>query len=438
MKTVTNSKIFAVFTLLWIWVNINCMYAQDRKWDYYGSPVSLHKIGVQEIIQQVRLGPEDTGIWGVIRGLRDNKQVIVKPKYDYIFDFDEYGFACVKLDNKYGFIDWTGKEITPIKYDKIGWYQKNFMFQNNRARVRIGGKYGYIDRTGKEIIPLDYAYATSFSETDPFAFVYVGTTVIDNHTLKPESSKNLMCGMIDSVGRYVIKPTTYQSMYFGIGNRIIAKRSDGAYNLLYINGKVVKSTNYNSIDNVDERYYKVASIKEHRYRDFGITDADMNIIIPPKYDLIQEFIFDDRVIIYMARSYNGDIFFLTEKGNLLTSKKYKHRNSYPSMNSLFDDMWGLRLRMQVVVNHDDLYGFINREGEEVIPCKFRAAENFSPITNLAIVVNKDGKYGAIDTTGKLIIPFIYDALYNARKGGDHIRAYLESRLIELDYKGNEI
>lgn len=437
MKAITNSKIFAGFTLLWIWVSVNCIYAQDRKWDYYGYPVSLRKIGVQEIIQQVRLGPEDTGIWGVIRGSRDYKQVVVEPKYNYIFDFDEYGYACVKLDNKYGYIDWTGKEITPIKYDKIGWYQKNFMFQNNRARVRIGGKYGYIDRTGKEIIPLDYPYATSFSETDPFAFVYVGTTVIDDHTLRPKFWDNLMCGMIDSIGRYIIKPTKYKDLYWGIGNRIIAERSDKAYDLLDINGKVVKSTNYNSIDNVDERYYKVASLKGARYQDYGITDTDMNIIIPPKYGLIQEFIFDDRVIIYRA-SYNSDIFFLTEKGNLLTSKKYKHSDPAKGGFVRSSYYWAWVLRLHVVVNQDNLYGFINREGEEVIPCKFFVAEDFSPITKLAIVVNKDKKYGVIDTTGKLIIPFIYDALYNAWKEGDHIRAYLESRLIELDYKGNEI
>ena len=61
-------------------------------------------------------------------------------------DFEE-GFALVKLDEKNGFIDGTGKEIVPPKYDHVDDFKEGF------ARVELDGKYGFIDRTGKEVIP---------------------------------------------------------------------------------------------------------------------------------------------------------------------------------------------------------------------------------------------------------------------------------------------
>lgn len=41
---------------------------------------------------------------------------MLSEKYDEIGDFID-GLAVVVLDGKYGFIDSSGKEITPLKYD---------------------------------------------------------------------------------------------------------------------------------------------------------------------------------------------------------------------------------------------------------------------------------------------------------------------------------
>ena len=76
-------------------------------------------------------------------------------KYDYVDDFIE-GFASVRLNGKCGFINTTGKEITPLKYDRVD------VFNEGLARVRLNGKYGYIDTVGKEIIPPKYDYGSFF------------------------------------------------------------------------------------------------------------------------------------------------------------------------------------------------------------------------------------------------------------------------------------
>lgn len=111
--------------------------------------------------------------------------------------YDEaYTFRCniarVRLNNKWGYIDPSGKNITPLKYDdansiveelamvrsKEGWgyinqngkeiipcrYDYSDFFNEGLAKVKFNKKLGFIDHTGKDIIPCIYDYADSFSE----------------------------------------------------------------------------------------------------------------------------------------------------------------------------------------------------------------------------------------------------------------------------------
>jgi hypothetical protein len=70
-------------------------------------------------------------------------------KYDFCGEFQE-GFAIVRLNNKFGFIDKSGYEITMLKYDKVR------DFYNGYAAVCVGDKWGFIDSLGNEICELKY------------------------------------------------------------------------------------------------------------------------------------------------------------------------------------------------------------------------------------------------------------------------------------------
>ena len=78
-------------------------------------------------------------------------------KYDWKDKYYE-GLAWVKLNGKWGFIDKTGKEVIPIKYDGA-WY-----FSEGLASVKLNDKWGFIDKAGKEVTPIKYDMAISFSE----------------------------------------------------------------------------------------------------------------------------------------------------------------------------------------------------------------------------------------------------------------------------------
>ena len=76
--------------------------------------------------------------------------------YDNIMDFNE-GLAKVRLDNKYGYIDKTGREVVPCKYGF------GFDFEDGLAKVELNGKWGLIDETGREVTPCKYNYICDFS-----------------------------------------------------------------------------------------------------------------------------------------------------------------------------------------------------------------------------------------------------------------------------------
>lgn len=72
----------------------------------------------------------------------------------------------------------------------------------------------------------------------------------------------------------------------------------------------------------------------------------------------------------------------------------------------------------------DKYGFINREGQEVIPVQFEQATLAPHLKNpIGFIgnyasVSKNGKWGVIDTLGKVIIPFEHDFPLSIRLFGN--------------------
>ena len=100
------------------------------------------------------------GRWGFI-DMSGNE--VVPLKYDDVWSFSE-GFAPVKLNDRWGFIDRSGNEVLQqLEYDEVLPFSEGF------ARVRLTDKYnedkyGFIDKSGKLAVPLKYDWAGSFSE----------------------------------------------------------------------------------------------------------------------------------------------------------------------------------------------------------------------------------------------------------------------------------
>ena len=67
-----------------------------------------------------------------------------RSKYDWVIDFCN-GFAAVKLNNKFGFVNKKGKKITLIKYDDV------WDFARGCAKVKLSGRIIFINEKGQEV-----------------------------------------------------------------------------------------------------------------------------------------------------------------------------------------------------------------------------------------------------------------------------------------------
>lgn len=92
--------------------------------------------------------------WGFID--RTGK-VIVPPQFKNAKEFSE-GRAGVKVKDKFGFIDQTGKVVIPIQFDKVR------EFSEGLAAVEIGRKWGFVDKSGKMVISPRFTETGSFHE----------------------------------------------------------------------------------------------------------------------------------------------------------------------------------------------------------------------------------------------------------------------------------
>lgn len=96
-------------------------------------------------------------------------------------------------NNKYGYIDKTGKVIIPPQFDQADEFSEGLAAVNqggvlNNNGVISGGRWGYIDTTGKYVIPLQFDEAGNFSEG------------------LAEVKVNDKYGFIDKTGKMVILP----------------------------------------------------------------------------------------------------------------------------------------------------------------------------------------------------------------------------------------
>ena len=82
------------------------------------------------------------GKWGYIN---TKGEQIVECKFDYVGDFKD-GLAMVEKDGKRGYINTKGEQIIEYKFDDA------YDFNEGFARVQKDGKWGYINTKGRPVI----------------------------------------------------------------------------------------------------------------------------------------------------------------------------------------------------------------------------------------------------------------------------------------------
>ena len=270
-------------------------------------------------------------------------------KYDSADDFEE-GMSLVTLNGKVGYIDNTGREIIPCKYE-FG----SGIFREGLAKVRLNKKYGYIDKTGHVVIPLKYDNADFFHD---------GLGCV---------KRNDLWGFVDRKGNEVIscKYNSFLPPRFSDGLALVYSS--------YIDKKerVVIPYKFEGIGNFREG---LACVRQNGK--YGFVDKKGNEVVPCKYDWANDYSEG-----LASVKLNGKYGYIDKTGQLIISCKYdsvgySHHGGVTHDYSLFSEGYAcMKLKGK--------YGIIDKVGNEVIPFKYDEAFSFKE--GLALVVSK-GKY----------------------------------------------
>ncbi|WP_084650898.1 WG repeat-containing protein [Runella zeae] len=103
--------------------------------------------------------------------------------YDKAENFSRQGLTIVSQNGKYALMNLGGKYLTPFKYDAIDHWDLN----NELIRVKVNDKLGYINTKGEELTLFNYTMADEFKK----GFAVVG---INNKK-----------GMIDKTGKEIVQ-----------------------------------------------------------------------------------------------------------------------------------------------------------------------------------------------------------------------------------------
>jgi len=257
----------------------------------------------------------------------------------------------VVIDGKVGFIDYKGREIIPAKFGNAG---DSAHFFEGLAPVSGPGGSGYIDISGNFVVGPRKEWIVNH----PF---HEGIAAL---LLVGESGQENTPAWIDSRGKVLFSGSRMGERYF----------SDGLAPLLF--GKK-----------------------------WGFVDRQFHIVIEPQFEWADEF--SEGLAVVRAGNKWG---FIDKSGKLVIAAKYDL--AWP-----FRDGLG-RVRMDIPdgtvmteegprTRYKYKYGFVDHEGNEVIPLQFEEATFFSGGYALVCPQNS-ALFGIIDKAGKLVHPPQYE------------------------------
>lgn len=166
--------------------------------------------------------------------------------------------------------------------------------------------------------------------------------------------------------------------------------------------------------------YGVAIVSENNK--FGAIDDNGEYIVKPIYDNIREFK-EKRAVVNL----NGDIKVIDNKGNVITRNDYDYIGDFNN---------GLALVAKSYENNEYRYGYIDLNGEEVIPIKFLMGYDFKDNVGLIKLDNK--KYALINKKGEILNTYNHEIIYGYNEkimifadNSDGPYGYINSKGVEI-------
>ena len=339
----------------------------------------------------------------------------------------------------YGYFDQRGQVIIPFTFTNA------CNFEKGMAAASINGNWGFIDREANNLVPFRYDLSRDHR---PIWFTHKGVCAV---TIALERDDDIgvatesLSGVIDRTGREIV-PIKYKQVAMTF-NRIAALRFDGKID--WYDAVVPDLPGYAFRFPYDDyAVEKVARLKGGKL-EWGLLGKDENEIIPCRYD---ELLFNDGIIRLKEDGLWG-LFDLS--GNRITESIYdsafaefvddlsavQREGKWGFVNKLGQEV--VPCRYDSVTDFDDqislvrlggMYGFININGEETTPLKYRDA--YPMLNGLASVCDDEDHWGAVNKAGIEVIPCMFSGIGKCSEG--LVSVYAADDILFLDTEGRTV
>ncbi|NLD47402.1 MAG: zinc-ribbon domain-containing protein [Clostridiaceae bacterium] len=316
----------------------------------------------------------------------------------------------IELNDKWGYIDETGKVVISPKYDTYHSYDLSVdgtnPFYDGLARVVVNGKFGFINKSGQYVIQPKYEFAKDFSEN-------LAAVKVTGEGWK----------YINRSGEYAFEPNFRMGGAQSFFDGMAAVNAGGKWGYINKEGNFVIKPQY--VDLREEDLSLVGDFSEGlaavKLEKVGYIDTKGSCVIEPQFDETRDFS-DGFAAVCIGDKWG----FIDKHGNYLTELKFDWALSFSE---------GL-----AAVTIGDKRGFINKEGNLVIELQFDGGRSWEKgFSEGLAVVELGDKYGYIDKNGNLVIPAIYDSCGDFKNGLAMVRCWMdESYFGYIDQTGNFI
>lgn len=413
----------------------------------------------------------------------------LRTQYDFIGEYNKYGLAMARLEEKYGYVDENKKVVIPVEYDKVGEFKANGLVIVEKEKMS-----GIYDFSGNEVVPTAYTNITIGRQNSKSGLIPVELgeeTLFLNQERKPAYdavtlsstdgffivSSEEKLGCVDQYGKIVLS-CVYDKLdiVFSLAGKLKISM-DGNVNYMSPDGvflydEVSKENESGmAIVRKGEKYGCINSqtveIIPVKYREVLVGEKQENGYFPVTIDGTENFM-----------NYSGDMMYASvgnyaENGLAAASDEYGFYG-YIDWNGTevipfnYDEAGDFGSNGLAKVKIGDHYGYINKLGISVIETKYDYAGDFSDnglalvqegytynfismvgseqyeyvseVKNDFSIAKKDGKYGLTDKDGNLLTSIWYDKIYNDYSflEAGIVRARTNGKYVLLNSKGEEI
>nr|MDE6640032.1 WG repeat-containing protein [Acetatifactor sp.] len=332
--------------------------------------------------------------------------VVLRPDCDSVSSFRE-GRAYFSVDGLYGYLDKSGRIVVEPVYEDAGY------FGDGLAMVMRNGCYGVMGIEGEEVLlpeydDIDLKDGFIIAEKDGLKYCFdregrqclkEGWDSIEVWEGVFRVWRNDKIGLIDSDGKVLLEPE-YDSLVPIPEKELVIVRNDGLYGVIDYAGKEKVSYIYSSISYdasgagglhvMCEETYKEGKVTycSRSYGFLSLTEEGSFEEIAPVYDYMSSFV-GDRAVVETQGKYG----IIRRDGSLEYPIEYDSIRLYKNGSlALWTGDTAELIDSDGNVFHSGEYDYITLDGR-------------------GYSVEKDRKYGFLNEQGEQVIPMIYDRCY---------------------------